>query len=73
MENCPVCSGSVIEIAYGLPDDELMEAARRGEVAIGGCIVEHGQPTHMCRMCSTRLRPAEDKSSWEIEDGDPFH
>lgn len=72
MGSCPVCKGSVIEIAYGLPDGELMEAGQRGEVALGGCMVEPGLPTHTCRMCSARLRPAEDENSWEVADGDPF-
>lgn len=68
MATCPICVGPAVEIAYGLPDGELMEEARRGEVAIGGCIVEPGQPTHKCRMCRARLRLVDE--TWEVVEDD---
>lgn len=55
--SCPRCgSTDTIPIAYGLPGPELMEAAERGEVAIGGCIVSGSQPTHECRGCGRPFR-----------------
>jgi len=41
-EACPQCgSTSVRPIAYGSPTAETEESSRRGEVALGGCMV-HG-------------------------------
>ena len=36
---CPDCGGTGIRIIYGLPSPELAEAAERGDVALGGCII----------------------------------
>lgn len=53
-EQCPYCgSAAVIRIVYGLPLAALEEAARRGELAIGGCLVPHPQKW-ACRECGTR-------------------
>lgn len=49
---CPRCgSDATIRIAYGLPGPGLMEAADRGEVALGGCCIEADQPDHKCTVC----------------------
>ena len=46
---CPKCGNdSGIPIAYGLPGIELMDAAQRGEVALGGCIVMPDNPDWRC-------------------------
>lgn len=45
---CPVCGRTAVPIVYGYPDEEVMEAARRGEVALGGCVIVDDQPTHQC-------------------------
>ena len=51
-ETCPQCgSTTVAAIAYGLPGPELWEAAGRGEVALGGCVVTGCDPKHACRDC----------------------
>ena len=68
---CPSCgSPDVARIVYGMPDPSAMEAAERGEVAIGGCCItvsENGDwamPELRCRECGTdfsrprRGRPA---------------
>src|SRR5438094_586569 len=53
-EQCPYCgSTAVIRIVYGLPSAALEEAARREELAIGGCLVPHPQKW-ACRECGTR-------------------
>lgn len=52
---CPRCgSTSVVPILYGMPSHEAREAAERGELVIGGCEVEIGQPSHACRACGHR-------------------
>lgn len=36
---CPKCGGTeIVPVVFGLPGEELMERARRGEVALGGCM-----------------------------------
>jgi hypothetical protein len=56
MVRCPNCrSTEVVRIVYGLPTEEAEQAALRGEVILGGCIVEPGQPTHRCLECDTEL------------------
>lgn len=37
--NCPECGGRLIWVVYGYPNNALAAAARRGEVALGGCCV----------------------------------
>jgi hypothetical protein len=39
----------MIPIEYGFPDDKLIEAAGRGEVLIGGCIIEPDNPDFECQ------------------------
>jgi len=46
---CPKCGQDTgIPIAYGMPDMELVEAAQRGEVALGGCLVMDDNPQWQC-------------------------
>jgi hypothetical protein len=51
-----MCGGEEMEIVYGLPGQELAEAAERGEVALGGCIIEDENPNRECRQCGRRWR-----------------
>ena len=50
---CPACSStSVLPVAYGMPTPELRAAAERGEVALGGCVVDRSVlDTVLCRDC----------------------
>lgn len=45
---CPRCGSASIPIVYGFPSGGLFEEADRGELALGGCMVEEGQPTRRC-------------------------
>lgn len=52
LDQCPRCGREpVVEIVYGLPGPELVAAALRGEVRIGGCCISQESPTHACRSC----------------------
>ena len=49
-ERCPECSARKVgEIYYGYPRDEHIEAARRGEIVLGGATP--GGPRWACRAC----------------------
>jgi hypothetical protein len=49
-EKCPDCgSDRILPIAYGLPAPETEEAARRGKVVLGGCMVQ--EPSWHCQQC----------------------
>ena len=45
---CLQCGRRCLPIAYGLPTLEVLAAAERGELLLGGCIVEGDDPTHGC-------------------------
>jgi hypothetical protein len=54
---CPECgSVNTRPILYGLPDAEAMEAAERGAIALGGCIVTGDDPRWVCLDCDHRWR-----------------
>lgn len=58
--NCPKCqSRQIVEIVYGFPAPELVERAERGEVKLGGCLIEPGQPDWGCRECGYLWRTPE--------------
>ena len=61
---CPRCgSDSTVRIVYGMPVYATFEAAQRGEVALGGCVVQPGQPTRACKSCGARFR-GPDAAAW---------
>lgn len=49
---CPRCGErDPLPIVYGLPSPPLFEAAERGEVALGGCVLPFASPSWRCRRC----------------------
>jgi len=48
---CEKCKISMTSIVYGMPGGELMDAASRGEVILGGCVTFPDLPTWRCRVC----------------------
>jgi len=61
---CPQCGCTkVVPVVFGLPGDELMERARRGEVALGGCMPLPGV-IGACTECGRR------RSAQEASDAD---
>ena len=50
---CPRCHAAarMLPIVFGLPMPELVAAADRGEVALGGCLMTGEDPTHRCAAC----------------------
>ncbi len=54
---CPRCdSDEVVPILYGMPSPEMVEASRRGEMALGGCVVFPEAPNRTCRNCGHEWR-----------------
>lgn len=50
---CPNCGGTeTTPIVYGLPGADLRELADRGPVHVGGCVISHWDPTHVCNTCA---------------------
>ncbi len=50
--NCPRCgSPRRIPWAYGMPTPKIEEKAGRGEVLLGGCCIEEGDPSWHCVSC----------------------
>lgn len=48
---CPHCGSKVLRIQYGYPGPEMMEAADRGEILLGGCIICPDSPDYACPIC----------------------
>lgn len=49
---CPSCRDrTLVPIVFGMPSYELFEAAERGEVILGGCVLGEVDPTHGCTRC----------------------
>jgi len=57
---CPSCGRrSVVPVVFGMPAGDLMEAGRRGDVVIGGCVILPGlDPTVACTRCGWSDAPA---------------
>lgn len=51
---CPTCgSKRVLEIVYGLPNEKLLEDAKKGKVRLGGCMVpSDNPPQYLCEKCN---------------------
>lgn len=47
-------------ILWGYPTPDGMNAAERGEVVLGGCLIGSFDPTHVCPTCQARLVRFED-------------
>jgi len=51
-KKCPACgSTDTVTIIYGMPTHEAFEAAERGELVLGGCLVSDMNPTRHCKAC----------------------
>lgn len=55
-EICPQCGGTVVNIIYGEATKEMMEAAERGEIMLGGCIVHEEAADWQCNKCGQHYK-----------------
>jgi hypothetical protein len=61
---CPACASTdAVEIVYGYPSFELVEAERRGEIVLGGCLIGPESPDYECRGCGAALPWVHTESS----------
>ena len=60
-DKCPKCGGKVVDILYGDPMDEAIEAYKRGEIILGGCCIELDEngnslmPDWQCKECEAQF------------------
>ena len=55
---CPNCAcEKVLEIVYGKPPSDILEAADRGEVILGGCVISKDSPKMQCSFCGYKWIP----------------
>lgn len=55
---CPHCGSKVLRIQNGYPGHEMMEAAERGEILLGGCCISEGSPDFACPVCGQSFKRA---------------
>lgn len=54
--HCPACdSARVVDIVYGYPGPELMEAAANKDVVLGGCCIDDDMPRWQCVECGAQI------------------
>jgi hypothetical protein len=58
---------SGLRIIYGYPGPELCEAAKRGEIELGGCCVAGNDPNFKCKSCGHEWRFQKSGQAWAIE------
>ena len=49
MPRCPKCGAESVPIVYGMPGPELIEKEQRGQVVLGGCVIEEKNPNWACK------------------------
>ena len=69
---CPNCGKKMLDIVSGMAAEETFEKEKRGEVFLGGCIVEENQLKYHCNNCrrnySEDLKEyIEESNNWEDE------
>ena len=54
---CPTCHEKAgVNIVYGMPSIEMAEQAERGEIALGGCVLDANEPERHCNACGAEWR-----------------
>ena len=63
---------SGVDIVYGMPSPDVFERAKRGELAIGGCVIEEFTPERQCLACGYewRIRRKQSARSTDPDDED---
>lgn len=65
---CPRCGAAdPLRILYGMPGWEAKAAADRGEVVLGGCMIDDWSPANACRACDHQWGALEDRRPRPLE------
>ena len=48
---CPKCSADLTRITYRYPTNDMFDAHTRGELIIGGCVLQPDSPEFACTEC----------------------
>jgi len=52
MKKCPKCKSTrVIPIGYGFPGPEIWAEVDKGNLKLGGCVIEKDNPDTFCKDC----------------------
>ncbi|MGV8085091.1 MAG: hypothetical protein ACP5N9_02435 [Candidatus Bilamarchaeum sp.] len=57
--SCPKCKADdihIVQIVYGEPTQNQLDAEGRGELVIGGCEWSNKAPTSYCKKCKNKFR-----------------
>lgn len=56
---CPDCHGHLTPVIYGYPTSDTSDAHARGEIVLGGCVLQPDSPKFACTECgwAGRRRP----------------
>ncbi|MFR9780005.1 hypothetical protein ACL02O_28615 [Micromonospora sp. MS34] len=60
---CPECGATGVPLMFGLPVPEAHQAARNGDLALGGCLLPEEPPNWQCPR-QHQWRDA-DEEAWE--------
>jgi hypothetical protein len=60
-ETCPHCGSPAMPISYGMPTDEAVTMAERGEIILAGCVTSPSDPTHGCLSCGSQWAADRDE------------
>ena len=64
--SCPRChSAEVTPILYGLPSAEGFAMVERGEVMLGGCVIDASSPKWACKSCGESFGQRLTHEMWE--------
>lgn len=67
---CPSCGRAAAPIVYGLPGPELVQAAERGEVIIGGCCItaDEAMANLGCTFCGNEWHDPDYVNAYDEPD-----
>jgi len=52
---CPNCGEAIVPILYGYPSLNAFERSKKGEFALGGCVIGADDPQHHCSNCQAAV------------------
>ncbi len=69
---CPECEHAVVPVMFGMPGPEMVEEEQRGEIVLGGCVVDGDDPVWACSACGQRWLGTPDGEVLPVPAGHPL-